>query len=663
MKSSFCFALIVLLSLLPIILSESDSDDEEDPFLYNEVDFQQTVESEPHFIMFFAPWCGHCKSLKPTWEKLTELYNKEKTDIITIAKVDCTVSTKLCSDNGVTGYPTLKIFQPDKESARYKGARDLDALKEFIATTLGLEQDKKEEKENIEVNEGLYEITDATFNDHISEGNHFIKFFAPWCGHCQRMEPAWKALAAKYNDDAVKISRVDCTKNQKICGSKGVRGYPTLIWFKNGEEVEKYQGGRSLEDFEEYVVKMTSDQKVEKTGEEEQKEVVQQKEEDALDVTEGLYELTEANFETLTSQGDFFIKFFAPWCGHCKRMEPAWKELAKSYEGHEKVKIGRVDCTKNQAVCQSKGVRGYPTLKYFRNGKEMDGSPGGRDFESLNKFTTEMSEAQQKDVQQEQEEEVDEEQKEEADVVTEGLYELTEANFETLTSQGDFFIKFFAPWCGHCKRMEPAWKELAKSYEGHEKIKIGRVDCTQHKSVCQSKGVRGYPTLKYFRNGEEKEGSAGGRDIESLKEFTVKMMAMEQQEEEDQDEGEAPPPSGALELDSDIFQDVIDTGLTFVKFYAPWCGHCKRLAPVWDQLADEDFSSAERPIRIVKVDCTKHTKICTDNGVKGYPTLKLFDGGEEKEKYSGARTLEALKAFVIENAAKEGDEAQKRDEL
>ena len=51
---------------------------------------------------------------------------------------------------------------------------------------------------SVEVTDGLYTLTDKTFNDVIAKGHTFVKFFAPWCGHCKKLAPTWDALAKEY---------------------------------------------------------------------------------------------------------------------------------------------------------------------------------------------------------------------------------------------------------------------------------------------------------------------------------------------------------------------------------------------------------------------------------------------------------------------------------
>ncbi|EKX52941.1 hypothetical protein GUITHDRAFT_84522 [Guillardia theta CCMP2712] len=85
------------------------------------------------FVEFYAPWCGHCKSLTPTWESLAQKLNEEKEagDVTPIiAKVDGTVSPKLQERFQIRGFPTLKMFSKGK-MYDYMGPRDLDSLYAF----------------------------------------------------------------------------------------------------------------------------------------------------------------------------------------------------------------------------------------------------------------------------------------------------------------------------------------------------------------------------------------------------------------------------------------------------------------------------------------------------------------------------------------------------
>ena len=85
-----------------------------------------------------------------------------------------------------------------------------------------------------------------------------------------------------------------------------------------------------------------------------------------------------------------------------------------------------------------------------------------------------------------------------------------------------WFLKFYAPWCAHCKRMEPVLDAIAPKLEG--KMAIGKIDCTKHKSICNDHNVKGFPTLKYSIDGNLFDYD-GGRDDKSLVAFAEKMSS------------------------------------------------------------------------------------------------------------------------------------------
>ncbi|PSC74330.1 thioredoxin domain-containing 5 [Micractinium conductrix] len=101
----------------------------------------------------------------------------------------------------------------------------------------------------------------------------------------------------------------------------------------------------------------------------------------------GVHHLTDADFAEKTGDGKvYLIKFFAPWCGHCKRLAPTWDQLGDHFKGSDRVVIASVDCTEQKDVCTKAEIRGYPTLKVYHAGAEVDSYKGGRDFDSIKTY-------------------------------------------------------------------------------------------------------------------------------------------------------------------------------------------------------------------------------------------------------------------------------------
>ena len=82
-------------------------------------------------------------------------------------------------------------------------------------------------------------------------------------------------------------------------------------------------------------------------------------------------ELNSNNFDNIIKQYDsILIKFYAPWCGHCKKLEPEFKKAALILkESQSNSVLGSLDCTENKDICNKYDIKGYPTLLYFKNGK------------------------------------------------------------------------------------------------------------------------------------------------------------------------------------------------------------------------------------------------------------------------------------------------------
>eukprot|EP00883_Tetradesmus_obliquus_P011814 jgi/Sobl393_1/4620/SZX79247.1 len=245
----------------------------------------------------------------------------------------------------------------------------------------------------------------------------------------------------------------------------------------------------------------------------------------------GVVSLTESNFNSkIKSGGVWMVEFYAPWCGHCQQLKPAWEQAAKALAGI--VNVAAVDCDEHKSIAGEHGIRGFPTIKFFyvSNGviKSSDYN-GGRSAKEIVAFA--MDKAKAFAFKQLGEKPPsggssggrasggagagaggDGGFYDGTDVVT-----LTDGNFEdeVMNSDDIWFVEFYAPWCGHCKALKPAWISAAGDMQG--KVKFGAVDCTAHQSTCGQYGVQGYPTIKVFgANKQRPEDYQGGRDSGSI---------------------------------------------------------------------------------------------------------------------------------------------------
>jgi thioredoxin 1 len=90
------------------------------------------------------------------------------------------------------------------------------------------------------------------------------------------------------------------------------------------------------------------------------------------------------------------------------------------------------------------------------------------------------------------------------------------------------------------------------------------------------------------------------------------------------------------------FQGTVASGVTLIDFWAPWCGPCKMIAPILEELAGELGDKA----KIVKINVDDNPQVAGQYGIMSIPTLLLFKDGKKVDQKVGAQPKPALKSFI-----------------
>jgi protein disulfide-isomerase A6 len=219
-------------------------------------------------------------------------------------------------------------------------------------------------------------------------------------------------------------------------------------------------------------------------------------------------DLTPDNFDSyVDGSKDAFVEFFAPWCGHCKKLAPDYEIIGESFGKENGVVIAKVDADEHRELGTRFGVTGFPTLKFFPKGSTTpEDYNGGRSPEDIITFINSRAGTNAK-----------------LKKLPSNVVDLTPSNFDSiaLNTDKDVLVEFYAPWCGHCKSLAPEYEKVANAFASEPNVVVAKVDADTHKSLGEKYGVSGFPTIYWFgkQNKEEPVTYSSARDPQSFIDF------------------------------------------------------------------------------------------------------------------------------------------------
>lgn len=606
--------------------------------------FKGFVKKKKHvLVMFYAPWCGHCKKAKP--EFMDAAKHDAENSKIAYAAVDCTVQTSVCNQYDVNGYPTLRYFNYGKKDFKYMGGRKAKDFMQFMENPREGPPPPPPEPQWSDVPSHVHHLTDDNFDEFMEEHDSvLVMFYAPWCGHCKAMKPDYMDAAeelANRNARGV-LAGVDCTKQKSLAKKFEIGGFPTLKYFRKGVLHQEYRKSRTKEDIVDFMLISVAETAEAKPAKPDKPAELPWSEEDR-----NVFHLTENTFdEFIQTHSSALVMFYAPWCPHCKKVKPEYSKVAKqvNIENEAEGALGAVDCTLEKELCAKQEIRGYPSLKYFKDGAFAFKYTKKRSAEDILAFMKNPKKPAPPAPPPDWSKEPGK------------VYFLTVETWASfLAEHPSVLVLMFSPMCGHCVEMKPAYFKAAEILsEELPSVSLAALDCLQHKDICRRAKIRGYPTARYFRNGDFEIDYDGDRSVEDIVNF-MKSLAYEDkgasveekggEEKKQETEEELREIDGLKILTEANFETFLSqTEHVLVMFYAPWCSHCQSAKPTFLK-ASEAF--AKEPSKaFTAVDCSQDADLCEKQDVSGYPTIKYFKYGAFLVEYDGDPTEEDFIAFM-----------------
>ncbi|KAI3865417.1 hypothetical protein MKW92_018197 [Papaver armeniacum] len=479
--------------------------------------------------------------------------------------------------------------------------------------------------------ESVLTLDHTNFHDTIKKHDFIVvEFYAPWCGHCKSLAPEYEKAASllSSHDPKIVLAKVDANEesNKALATEFEVQGFPTLkIVRDGGKNIQEYKGPREAEGIVEYLKKQVGPASAEIKSTEDASTLITDKKVSVVGVFPKFSGEEFENFmslaEKLRSDYDFghtldakFLPRGGAVSGPTIRLLKPFDELFVDSQNFEVAAMEKFldESSVPLVTLFNKDPNNHPYVIKFFN------SPNAKAMLFLN-FSVEL-----------------------ADGIKSKFQEVAKAQ----KGKGVSFLM------GDLEASEGAFQYFGLKQEQVPLIIVQNSDGSKYlKANLEADQIA--PWIKEYMEGKAKPFKKS-EPIPEVNNEPVKVVV------------------------ADSLQDVVFASgkNVLLEFYAPWCGHCQKLAPILEEVALEFQSDPD--VIIAKLDATANDFPTDQFDVKGYPTMYFkssagivvqYDGGRTKEdfidyikKHKDTTVMPVESAEPVESAA-EHDSEDVRDEL
>ncbi|RDD38578.1 DnaJ-like protein subfamily C member 10 [Trichoplax sp. H2] len=645
-------------------------DDDSEIITLNFADFSSISQSNQiWFINFYSPFCSHCHHLAPTYKSCIanagymllqwRQVAKELEGIIRIGAVNCQDEQRLCNMQQIRSYPSLMLY-PNK--IQYRGQRQTEDLVQFVLQSI----------------QAQYTVlTQANF---LTEMNNnklpwVINFCPSVIGDNDCLGQSEMLKLSIVMKQLANTARIHCNVETDLCNklnhSNGIYFYPSRV--SQVDDSKKLNSSHSQEIFQEILKLLPEIRKMNETNYQATTDNVMKgklkpllvyfmgnKDDDMLELRrlpalltsriktavvdcsqvgsscqdlhlselpklvlfkKGGYEIHLGRltvydaaqfaresattrvvnlnpqyfqYQVIGGKGMWFVDYFAPWCPPCKMLIPEWRKASKLISSSS-VNFGTVDCTIHHELCRQMNIRSYPSTIFY-NGSSVNIFSGDRSADNLVDFIE--------------------------DIIKPSVVSLTPNTFRSLVEKKStnkiWVIDYFAPWCRPCLHFASDWRKIAKMVDG--RVKVAKVDCQMYGELCQSNGIRSYPSIILHPLGTYEKGNPVQYRSRRKTWNSVLVWIHEHL------------PSLVPHINySNFYETVIrSSDMWLVDYYAPWCGHCVQFSPIFEKLT----SMLKGKAKTAKVNCEVERQLCQKVNIRSYPTIKLYQGNVNSNNHN-----------------------------